>query len=421
MKLDISGDGSISWRKDLTDEDFIAFIASDIRRERTGLHADLGVFWKNTVLAHTTCNIGRIDERGKLIRKGHAKLNKILQDAYPAAQMEHDLDVFTMAVKAQYASEFRVMARNGAHEDLPVSFYLRPYVMEGGGTLLFAPPGSGKSSIALLMAVAIDSGSQELWDTLPATALYINLERSARSLERRLRYTNIVLGLEPTRPLLFLHARGQRLSRVADEAHRAVLEHNIKVVFFDSISRGGFGSLKDDEPANAAIDALNYICETWLALAHTPREDSTHVYGSHMFEAGEDIGVRMVSAEGDTGLGIGLQVVKANDMKKPPMRMYALEFDEESRLIAARKADFKEYPELLLERKMTRLQHLIEYVAREGAVSGKQAAEALAIPAPDVSSYFVHSGKFQFVRKEGKENYYGLKTENVPPAEGPPF
>ncbi len=111
------------------------------------------------------------------------------------------------------------------------------------------------------------------------------------------------------------------------------------VVILDSISRAGVGDLNENQPVNRAIDMLNRLAPTWLAIAHTPRADETHVYGSVHFEAGEDLGVGLIAQTSMDGLltGVGLRVDKANDLPKNiPLGIHAMEWDERGVIVLCR-------------------------------------------------------------------------------------
>jgi hypothetical protein len=154
----------------------------------------------------------------------------------------------------------------------------------------------------MLMAVSVDAGISSLWRVERVPALIVNLERGAESLATRLGRVNRVLGLDGRRPLFMLNARGRSLQDVMPAAERFVRREGIGFVVLDSISRSGFGDLKEDRVANAIVDALNRLCPTWLAVAHTPRSDETHEFVSVHFQAGEDVGIRLTSQEANSAL-----------------------------------------------------------------------------------------------------------------------
>ena len=92
----------------------------------------------------------------------------------------------------------------------------------------------------------------------------------------------------------------------------------------DSLSRMGYGNLIDNDPANKAMDALNGLSPAaWAVLAHTPRGDETHTFGSQMFDAAADVTVQLMTDDKtkDDSLGIGLRVDKANAYFRSPLSL----------------------------------------------------------------------------------------------------
>ena len=186
----------------------------------------------------------------------------------------------------------------------------------------------------------------------------------------------------------------------------AIKDHGVEVLFLDSISRSGQGSLLDDRAVNQTIDILNNLAKTYLAIGHTPRGDESHLFGSVMFEAGADLVVRLATEYTENGLGIGLKVEKSNDTPKPPMQQLALEFDRFglSGVRAAQRGEFEE----LASGSQSKLQQLIDFVLAEGKSTLANATKATGIPKTTVSRLFDTSGKF--VRfGEGQNIEFGVK------------
>src|SRR6185295_8453762 len=113
----------------------------------------------------------------------------------------------------------------------------------------FGREGGGKTNSALIMAVSTDAGVPGPFGTpaRPCKVLFVNLERSAESVRSRLARVNRLLGLPADRRLLMLHARGRPLRDVLPQIQRSVSDRGVGVVFLDSISRSGAGSLVEDE------------------------------------------------------------------------------------------------------------------------------------------------------------------------------
>jgi hypothetical protein len=259
-----------------------------------------------------------------------------------------------------------------------------PLLLRGSGAILYAPPGVGKSYTALALAVAMDAGRPmgPLQPRRPTRALFVNLERPAQSIRRRLYHVNAALGLAPRRPLLvFANARGRTLADILPVLKQTI-EDEIGFVVMDSISRTGMGSLCEDEPATRIMDALNRLPAAWLAISRTPRSDSSHIFGSIMLDAAADICSQALSQRQDSCLGVGLKVTKANDIPIParfPILSY--EFDGFS-LRSIRAARPGEFPDIEKERGSDARALLLELLRDQGPLSAEEAAAPWATAAP---------------------------------------
>ena len=370
----------------------VHFRAQDIRKERTGVHAKIEALFNGIPLGWDVFNIDRLRDRHDLARKCHARLNKIWENGIDQEVFGSYLDEFCRDLWVARLKELSATRLVG-NPDIPVDMVLWHYIIGGGGTIIFAPPGRGKSLIGLLMATSVDAGVSDIWDVpVPRKVLFVNLERSAASIQRRLGLVNIALGLEPDRSLLVLNARGKSLSDIWYVVESAIREHGVEVLFLDSISRSGQGSLLDDRAVNHTIDSLNNLCPTWLAIGHTPRGDEAHLFGSLHFEAGADLIVRLATEYSDNRLGIGLKVDKSNDTPKPPIQQLALEFDQFG-LSGVRAAQRGEVQELTTS-SQSQSQQLIDIVLEEGKTTLANAHKFTGIPKATLSRLFNQSDKF---------------------------
>jgi len=197
-----------------------------------------------------------------------------------------------------------------------------------------------------------------------------------------------------------------------DACRKAIRQYDIKVVILDSISRAGFGDLTENRPVNAIIDALSGLTETWIALAHTPRQDESHVYGGVMFEAGADIIVRLSSALGMNGtLGLKYEITKANDVARGQSSTWAMAFDELG-LTDFRPARPYEFPEIEGVTGKPMILAVKDYILEQesGEASASDIAEALELNRGNVSTVLTKSGLFVQTRiDKGRKTYYGVK------------
>lgn len=366
----------------------IGFRAEQIRGERTGTHARVTLTCNDAILAWSNFNIERDEDRLRLANSAFKHLNG-LSGAYPATNLKADLDQFCAGLWDAHVANTMPAPMSGSPVSVPPRFLLYPFVLQEGGTIIFAPPGRGKSYTLMLMAVCMDAGLEKLWHPVKETqVLFVNLERGPRSVADRLGNINQALGLSRTRPLHTLNARGKSLADVASSAERYIDKHQIGCVFVDSISRAGAGDLNANENVNRIVDMLNRMCPAWVGLAHTPRSDESHLYGSVHFEAGADVVVRLLSEQDEDGpLGIGLDITKQNDVGRVPMWTAALEFND-SGLALVRRARPGEFTEIEAGKKMTMREAVMAHLRDMGAMSASQVANDLGYNRSVVSDMF---------------------------------
>lgn len=335
-------DGNLLMVRSLATGQEIRYLADGVRPDRTGVHATVYVFLDNDMLDWDTFNVGRSGERTKLVNKAHKRMGELVGGLYSKEAFDHDLDYFCLRVK--YADEQTLIAEPVAGKKSKLSFALEPYVADGAGTIMFAPPGSAKSYIGLLMAVSIDSGESKIWKVSQRRVLFINLERSKTSMASRLWFVNLLLGLEPDRELLMINARGKSMNSIAVSAKKMIKDHKVNCTFLDSISRAG-GDLNENKDANAVMDTLNGFEGGWFAIGHPPRGDSSHVFGSLMFDAAADLTIQLLSERKGMVTGVGLKMIKFNDIPPRPTQTLALVFDDEG-LAGIREPNTGEFPKL---------------------------------------------------------------------------
>lgn len=394
-------DTGIRWEHGMESGFTLAFTATEIRRERTGTHAVVSIFQDLHSVGYDTFNTGRDKDRGHLANAAHSRMGDGLIDKKRLAYM---LDDFCLQIWPKWSQRFRPeeLAPDPDHIE-PVRFMLEPYIIEAGGTIMFAAPGSGKSYLALLMAQSINAGIGEVWPVSHRRALYVNLERSRQSMERRLALVNQLLGLPLETPLRMLNARGRTLSSVAE-----TIGDEFDVLFLDSLSRSGAGSLSADDRMNETMDKLNVLADTWFLVAHAPRQDATHVFGSIMQDAAADLMVRVTSQEKEDGtLGVGLQAIKGNDVRKRPMSVYAMTFDDYG-LNDFREALEGEFPDVESEKKMGIGDQLYYHLVNVGDMDAGAAAKELGLQRNKVSSIFANDERFTRTGTDGRKVLYGV-------------
>ena len=270
------------WKRRLSDR-VLTFKAADLRKERTGVHARVEVYDNDVLLYWDNINIEKGNQRTPVANKAFAAMESTNLEteeevAYPKNDLAHDLDLFCRQVWPDYIGQQGAELLHGDSTS-EIGFLAKPHVLDQGGSIIFGPQGAGKSYAALLIATAVDGGVNGLWTTAQRRTMFINLERGAGSIARRISCVNGALGLEPDRPLLTLNRRGRSLGELKEVIKRDVERHKVELVVVDSISRTGVGDLNENEASNRGIDALNSLAPSWLALGHTPRDSTDHLFG----------------------------------------------------------------------------------------------------------------------------------------------
>ncbi len=402
-------ESSIRWDKKVGDSLLLTFKAEKLSEERTGVHARVSIFGQRESLSWSYLNIERREDRSSLAGAAFTTLKTDV--IYTKTDMVRDLDSFCAGLWDFHVASFKSEIMSGDSDNKPLTFVLKPYILEDGGTILFAPPGRGKSYSVMLWVVSVDAGVSTHWLVSQRPVLFINLERSRQSVRRRLGRVNMALGLPADRPLLTLNARGKSLSDVIASARKDIRDHHVGLVVLDSISRAGLGDLNENKSVNSIIDALSSLCPTWVALGHTPRQDESHIFGGIHFDAGADVVVQLNSCVTDNGtLGVGWQIIKQNDLPQFPQKIMAFEFDSGG-LQSVRLARPFEFPDIEAKKKQDMLSTLIDHVANQdtGDTTASQASEALGFNRANISRLFSSSGRFVKTRTEGRAQFYGVK------------
>jgi hypothetical protein len=357
------------------------FVAANVRNERTGPHAKVTMSLGGAVLAYSVFNIERDEDRTRLANSAAKRTGNVKKWAEP---FKVRLDQFCAAVWPSW-----VKGDDGTWEAgraRKTTWLLEPWLLEGAGTILYGPPSTAKSWITMLWALGITHAVGPWPNGTHGPIMLVNLERPPELVRVRIRETARVLGA-PER-LLAVHARGRSLSDVTEAVRQTVKREGCSGVVVDSLSRSGTGDLTANDAANRAMDLLNGLDCAWCVIAHTPRSDSSHLFGSVMFEAAADLCVRVSSAEsantGDYSVGIKLETTKANDVRKGRPELWALDFGEDDTgLTGFRPARSGEFIDLEMGT-MTVEDRIVE-VLEDGPATAKEVAAELDLSIDTIS------------------------------------
>jgi hypothetical protein len=410
--MDYLRQGDLLYRQvPISEKVMLTLRAGDVHRERTGVHARLEIIANQVALAWGVINADKDEDRVRLANSAGKQLNNGHGELYPNAFLKKDLDDFCRGLYDAEVARFEPTYDAGL-EPAPPELILEPFILRGGGTICFAPPGRGKSFTTMLMAVSIDAGISNIWPVTRARVLILNLERSPPQYMRRIGAINRALGLPIHRPMAVLHARGRSLRDVIEGARRFIQRERIELVILDSISRAGMGELNEGGVGTKIMDAMNGLAESWLAIGHTPRASGEHVTGTMQFDAAADLMVKLTSEQEEDGpLGVALELTKKNDLPYYKPRILALEFDRDLGLIGYREARRGEFPTLEAGRTVSALQQLKDWTLDQvnGQGDATSAADATGLNRSTVAQLFRNTDHFVFLRKDGHRALYGVR------------
>ena len=399
--------------------DHIKIKIDNARRERTGIHGRIMFFVNSSHIAFDNINLEKGDQRSRFVRDIVRNLSDAIVSIYSEKAITHDIGLLCQAVINWDMESLKVDYISATEFAPPIAFPLYPFLREGAGTILFAPPGTGKSWVSLIMGVCLSNGLTSPFNALKRHVIYANLERPRNTFLVRDHAVRRALGFPSDRPsgIGYIHARGLTFKSVLWHIEQEGRKHPDSVVILDSISRTGLGSLLDDTTANQFTDAMNALGLTWLGVGHTPRGDDKHIFGSVHFTAGCDIETRLVGSEYGHTLNLLLETVKANDSKRNFKHAISLEFgaEEQEGLVNIREIQTDD-PGLVAQStdNVFRIAHAIEVFG--GKATPSEIAEETGIALPNVSKVLTGSrGKFVFLEEEsrsaGRNKYYGVGHE----------
>ena len=411
IKYNVSDD-SVDHVWELGEGQAIRLLLRDLRRERTGIHGRAAIAFGGRILRYDTFNLSRAEERTKLCKGAHIALPKDIQELVGLPELSNAFDMICLYASNDWERDrVTIVAVDADAPTPPLVTLLPPHIIEGTGTIIFAPPGAGKSWLGDLICASLAGGLVTLWKGPRQTpTLYVDLERNELFFRRRVAQIRRALG-QPLPPIPYLRGRGMGLVSLKSKIKEWVRGNAGGVVLYDSISRMGGGSLKDDDVANSLIDLANGVSDTWIALAHSPRDDAGHVFGSIHFDAGADTVIKLSSASRGPLLGCSLKVTKSNHLGgNLPVLTYQLEFDAHG-LIGVRTADSAAWPELagsLVDALLAALD-----VEPKGATVA-ELARGTKSPEGTVRYNLDHDARFARLPKTGKEVLYTLADRTHP-------
>jgi AAA domain-containing protein len=214
---------------------------------------------------------------------------------------------------------------------------VEPFVEHEGATVLFADGGTGKSFIALAIAISASSEGSVIGKRHadPRPVLYLDWETSRVTAQERLDAILAGAGIRE-RPPIFYRRMSASLVEAAANLRREVAERGVGLVVVDAL-----GAARAGEPESADItirlfNAARSLGVPWLGVDHVTKangNDSTRPFGSTYTHnlARLTWSADKAQEEGEDTLVVALTNRKRNNGRLLPRRGYRLEFVNASR------------------------------------------------------------------------------------------
>lgn len=276
-----------------------------------------------------------------------SKLAKELEAAFPIKDKTWNWDdcVEYIVEKSMRALEHGepVITLETTDEIAPLEYLLYPLIPLGKSTAIFAPPGKGKSQLAVLISLILrlpwpENPLNLVPPDKPVKLLYLDYEGDKDDILRPL--SLIVKGME----LGWCDMEYRRcflpLIDDIDGIKNHMEEKGCTVLMIDSTSMAAGGDLIKMDIATAYSRAIRQLGSgvTTVSLAHTAKNNDTggsnpSVLGSVLFTAGFRSIWELASSEFEGGLDLALMHRKANLSKKHKDIGFRLNYLEDRTII----------------------------------------------------------------------------------------
>ena len=227
-----------------------------------------------------------------------------------------------LTLQAQRAGELISEVGNQPREVTP-PWLLHPLLRRGQPSLLYGPGKTGKSYIAALCGLIVQTGQPHTgltpYPTHDANVLYLDYEASSEELNIRVSALASGMDLPPGTRLLYRRSYQPLATEIA-EIRREVIERNVVLLIVDSL---GLACGGDPEAANSILpyfSALRSLAVTSLTVHHIPKDAARGPYGSvyvvNMARSAYE--VKRAQETGGTDIQVGIYHRYANNGRLTP-------------------------------------------------------------------------------------------------------
>ena len=223
------------------------------------------------------------------------------------------------------------------------AYLLRPYIIEGATSGVFADGGTGKSLFALAIGLSVATGI-DIVGAVPARqapVLYLDWEWDAEAHAERLQAIARGLDIEIPADTVIYRRESASIIESAASIRRVVVERGIGLVIIDSLGFARGGEPESAELTIKTFTALNSFGCPVLFVDHVAKHatDKSHSFGSVYTRNSARLMWRMDAPDQDVQAvkHIGLVNTKWNRRyQKPKGLLLTIESDDQDRLVSVR-------------------------------------------------------------------------------------
>ncbi len=223
-------------------------------------------------------------------------------------------------------------------------FLIPPLVEADGVTVLFAPGGSGKSMLSLLVTLTVASGAPQagvLFDGGPSVVgpvAILDWEAGAVTQKRRLDRLAQGLAMNPPRNILYRRETAPLHSTV-DRLAEQFEEEGVVFAVVDSLGLARGGAPEDAEATIRTFAAMRELGVPVLAIDHLAKAQmdvkpgQRHAIGSVYTTNASRRAWALTGRSDGTSMVVRVECTKVNDGLRPEPRAWRFTFDPDGTLV----------------------------------------------------------------------------------------
>ena len=229
-----------------------------------------------------------------------------------APKLSHDLATVGTQITDQLGDRLLALGaeapeifRPGDFAPRPAGWACEPLMLDQGVSVIFGPNCTGKSLLAISVALTLASGTAMPGLTAPpdpGVTLYLDAEDSWGNFSAAGRAMATSMGIEWGAGIPLLYFPTHRLLPDLERTLAALVEREgVKYIVADSISRL-FPSCIDMDVVNTNWQILERLGCPTMTVAHTPNKDKSSVYGSRAVTGNARLVTCISTPDGEDGL-----------------------------------------------------------------------------------------------------------------------